>query len=100
MEWAHEEGTQESSRRGPRQIRRLSPERSQKAGQPRKWPQGRLGQKPQEKNCRATQHPTPTAGATPEKWVSAAVASIRACFGYRAIGLGVDGIRYSARGLG
>jgi hypothetical protein len=100
MEWAHEEATQESSRRGPRQIRRLSPERSQKAGQPRKWPQGWLGQKPQEKNCRAAQCPTPTAGATPEKWVSAAVASIRARFGYRAIGLGTDGIRYSARGLG
>ena len=46
------------------------------------------------------QCPTPTAGATPEKWVSAAVASIRAHFGYRAIGLGADGIRYSARGLG
>jgi hypothetical protein len=32
MEWGHEEATQESSRRGPRQIRRLSPERGQKTG--------------------------------------------------------------------
>ncbi len=31
MEWGHEEATQESSRRGPRQVRRLSPERGQKA---------------------------------------------------------------------
>ncbi len=99
MEWVHEEPTQESSRGGPRQIRRLSPKRSQKAGQSRKWPQGRSRQKPQEKNCCATQRPTPPAGATPEKGVSAAVASIRARFGYRAIGLGVCGIRYFGRGL-
>src|SRR5216684_2291100 len=96
MEWGHEEATQESSRGGPRQIGWLSPERGQKAGQPRKWPQGRPGQKPQEANCRATQRPTPTAGQTPEEGVSAAVASIRARFGYRAIGLGYGGIRYSA----
>jgi hypothetical protein len=31
--------------------------------------------------------------------VSAAVASIRARFGYRAIGLGYGGIRFSARAL-
>src|SRR5712692_2374856 len=97
MEWGHEEATQESSRRGPRQVRRLSPERGQKAGQPREWPQGR-GQKPQEENCVATQRPTPTAGP-PEEGVSVAVASIRARFGYRAIGLGYGGIRYFARTL-
>ena len=98
MEWNHEEAAQESSRRGPRQIRRLSPERGQKAGQPRKWPQGRPGQKPQEESCLATQRPTPAAG-TPEEGVSAAVASIRSRFGYRTIGLGHGGIRYSARAL-
>ncbi len=96
MEWGHEEATQESSRGGPRQVRRVSPERGEKAGQPRKWPQGRPAQKRQEENCRATQRPTPTAGQTPEEGVSAAVASIRARFGYRAIGLGYGGIRYSA----
>jgi len=94
MERGHEEATQESSRRGSRQVRWVGPERGQKAGQPRKWPQGRPGQKPQEENCRATQRPTPTAGETPEDGVSAAVASIRARFGYRAIGLGYGGIRY------
>ncbi len=99
MEWGHEEATQESSRRGPRQVRWVSPERGQKAGQPRKWPQGRPGQKPQEENCLTTQLPTPTAGETPEEGVSTAVASIRARFGYRAIGRGYGGIRYSAPAL-
>ena len=43
MEWNHEEVAQESSRRGPRQVGRLSPELGQKAGEPpRKWSQGRL----------------------------------------------------------
>ena len=45
MEWNHEEAAQESSRRGPRKVGRLSSERGQKAGEPRKWSQGRLGQK-------------------------------------------------------
>jgi hypothetical protein len=97
MEWGHEETAQESSRRGSQQVGWLSPERGQKAGQPRKWPQGRPGQKQQEKNCLATQRPAPKAGETPEQGVSAAVASIRARFGYRAIGLGYGGIRYCGR---
>ena len=99
MEWGHEEATQESSCGGPRQVRRVGPERGQKAGQLRKWPQRRPGQKPQEETCRATQRPTPTAGETAEEGVSAAVASIRARFGYRAIGRGYGGIRYSAPAL-
>ena len=99
MEWGHEEATQESSRSGPRQVRRLSPERGQKAGQPRKWPQGRPGQKPQEENCRPAKRPTPTAGETAEEGVNAAIASIRARFGCRAIGLGYGGIRYLASAL-
>src|SRR5260370_21050497 len=97
MEWGHEEATQESARGGPRPVRRLSSERGQKASQPRKWPQRRPGQKPQEENCLATQRPTPTART--EEDVNAAVASIRARFGYRAIGLGYGGIRYSASAL-
>jgi hypothetical protein len=48
MEGGHEDATQESSRRGPRQVGWVSPERGQKAGEPRKWPQGRPGQKPQD----------------------------------------------------
>jgi hypothetical protein len=99
MESGHEEATQGSSRGGPRQVRWLGPERGETAGQPRKWPQGWSRQKPQEENCLATQRPTPTARETPKQGVSAAVASIRARFGYRAIGLGYGGIRYSAPAL-
>ena len=95
MEWGDEEATQESTRRGARQIRRFSPKRCQKAGQPREWPQGRPGQKPQEENCRPAQRSTSTTGEAPEG-LSAAVASIRGRFGYGAIGLGVGGIRVSA----
>ena len=57
---------------------------------------GGLVKKPQEENCLATQRPTPTPG-TPEEGVSAAIASIRARFGCRAIGRGYGGIRYSVR---
>ncbi len=46
---------------------------------------------------REPKRPTPAPRQTPEKGVSAAVASIRARFGYCAIGLGYCGIRYSAR---
>src|SRR5467141_710207 len=99
MEWGHEEATEESSRRGPRQVWGVGPERGQKAGEPGKWPKGRPGQKPQEENCRAPQRPPPAAGEAPQGEVSAAVASIRARFGYRAIGLGYGGIRFSARAL-
>ena len=76
MEWGDEEATQESSRRGARQIRRFSPKRCQKAGQPREWPQGRPGQKPQEV-------------------IEVVIASIRARFGDGVIGLGDRGIRFA-----
>jgi hypothetical protein len=99
MEWSHEEAGQESSRRGPGQVGRLSPGRGQKAGEPRKWSQGRVGQKPQEENCRPAKCPPPAAGEAPQRGVSAAIALIRARFGSRAIGLGDGGIRFSARAL-
>ena len=98
MQWGHEEATQESSRRGARQVR-LSPERGQKVGEPRKWPQGRPGQKPQEENCCPAKRPTPAAGEAPEEGVNAAIASIRARFGRRAIGLGYGGICYLVNAL-
>ena len=100
MEWNHEEAAQESSRRGSRKVGRLSPERGQKTGEPRKWPQGRPGQKPQEENCRSAKRPAPAAGAAPQGRVSAAITSIRARFGSRAIGWGYGGPRFSARVLG
>jgi hypothetical protein len=95
MESNHEEAAQESSRRGPRKVGRLSSGRGQKADEPRKWSQGRPGQKPQDENCR----PAPAAGAAPQGGVSAVIASIRARFGYRANGFGYGGIRFSARAL-
>ena len=100
MERAREEAnTQESARGGARPLGRLSSELGQKAGQPRKWSQGRPGQKPQEENCRPAKRPAPAAGAAPQGGVSAVIASIRARLGYRAIGLGYGGIRFSARAL-
>jgi len=99
MEWGHEEATQESSRRGSRQIRRLSPERGQKTGQPRKWSQGRYGQEPQEENRCPAKRPTAAPGAAPEEGVNAAIASIQARFVPRAIGLSYGGIRYFASAL-
>ena len=98
MEWGDEEAAQESTRRGPLQIGWFGPERGQTAGQSRKWPQGRSGQKPQEETCRPRQCQTPTTWS-PEGLV-VAVAAIRSRFGYGAIGLGCAGIRYSAAVLG
>ena len=95
MEHSDEAETQEPTRRGPRQIGRFGPERGQKTGQSRKWPQRRPGQKPQEKTCRSAQRQTSTAGTAKEGLV-AAVAAIRSRFGDGAIGLGWGGIRYSA----
>ena len=98
MEWGDEEAAQESTRRGPRQIGWFGPERGQTAGQSRKWPQGRPGQKPQEETCRPPQCQTPTTWS-PEEGLVVAVAAIRSRFGYGAIGLGCAGIRYSAAAL-
>jgi hypothetical protein len=52
-----EANMQESARGDSRKVGRLSSERGQKAGEPRKWSQGRPGQKPQEENCRPAKTP-------------------------------------------
>ena len=94
MERTCEEATtEEPARGGARPIGRLGAERVQEARQQRKRPQGRLGQKPQENDGRKAQRPAATA-RTPQEKISAAVATIRARFGQRAIGLGYLGIRY------
>src|SRR5260370_8125633 len=80
--------TQESSRRGAGQVRRASSERGQTAGEPGKWPQGRLGQKPQEGHGGAPQC-TPS-----EELVNRVMMLIRARHGEWAIGRGDSGIRY------
>ena len=95
MEWSDEEAAQESTRCGPRQIGWVGPERGQTAGQPGKWPQGRLGQKPQEDHRRAAQRP-PTPSGPSQEALSTLIALIQARFGDMAIGLGERGIRYRA----
>jgi hypothetical protein len=102
MERAGEEANaQESTRGGARSLGRPGAERGQKVGEPRKWPQGLgLVKSPQEKICRSAKRPAATAGAAAPGRVSAAISSIRARFGYLAIGWGYGGIRFSARVLG
>jgi hypothetical protein len=95
MECGDEEAAQESTRRGTWQIGWPGPERGQETGQSRKWPQGRPGQKPQEKTGCPAQRQAPTTRA-PKEGLGAAVAAIRSRFGYGAIGFGCGGIRYSA----
>jgi hypothetical protein len=92
MERIDEGATQESSRGGSWQIRWPSAERGQAACQPRKRPQGRRGQKPQEDNRSAAQRAA-SAARSPEEIIETVIAAIRARFGDCAIGLGDHGIR-------
>src|SRR5260370_34903010 len=87
--------TQESSRRGAGQVRRAGSERGQTAGEPGKWPQGRLGQKPQEGHGGAPQC-TPTASWASEGLGNRVRMLIRARHGESAIGRADAGIRYCA----
>jgi hypothetical protein len=94
MERRHEEAkTQESSRGGSWQVGWVGPQRGQAACQPRKWPQGRARQKPEEESRRAAQRAA-TAARSPEELIETVIASIRARFGDWAIGLGDHGIRF------
>ncbi len=93
MERSHEETkTQESSRRGSWQVRWAGAQRGQAGGQPQEWSQGRAGQKPQEENRSPAQR-SASATRSPEEIIETIIASIRARFGYGAIGLGDRGIR-------
>jgi hypothetical protein len=90
----HEETeTQESSRRGSWQAGWASAQRGQAAGQPRKWPQGRPGQKPQEENRGPAQRAA-SSPRSPQQLIETVIVSIRARFGDCAIGLGDRGIRF------
>jgi hypothetical protein len=94
MERTCEEATTEESARGSaRPLGRLGTQRSQEARQQTKRPEGGAGQKPQEDSRCQAQRATATARA-PQERVSAAISSIRARFGRRAIGFGDLGIRY------
>ena len=93
-----EEGqAQESSRGSAGQIGRPGTERSQKARQQGKWPQGRFGQKPQEDRGRTAQCAPATPWAAQEA-VNLLIQFICACYGRLAIGWGDGGIRYRAAG--
>ncbi len=96
MELGDEEATQESSRRGARQIGRPGSERSQAARQPRKRSQGRPDQKPQKKHRRPAQRAA--AAPWPQAIIEIVIASIRARFGDGIIGLGDSGIRFNGTG--
>ena len=94
MERGHEETkAQESSRSSSWQVGWVGTQRGQTAGQSRKWTQGRLGQKPQEENRSPAQRQASSA-RSPEEIIETVIASIRARFGYGAIGLGDHGIRF------
>src|SRR5437899_2904584 len=84
--------TQESSRRGAWQVGWAGTQRGQAAGQPRKWPQGRPGQEPQEENRGPAQRAASSI-RSPQELIETVIASIRARFGDWAIGLGDHGIR-------
>jgi hypothetical protein len=84
---------EESSRSGARSAGRIGPQRSQEASEQRKWPQRRVGQKPQENLGRETQC-TPAKAWSPQR-LNLLVEAICARFGDYAIGRGNSGIRYS-----
>ena len=87
--------TEESTRGGARAAGRFGAERAQEARQPGKWPQGRLGKKPQEDH-RSQAQCLPPAAWTAQERLSASIATIRTRFGHFAIGRGAAGIRYIA----
>jgi hypothetical protein len=86
--------SEESSCGGAGPIGWARPQRGQAAGQQRKWPQGRFGQKPQEEDRCASQRTTPAPRSSPEKLIEIVIASICARFGDCAIGRGDCGIRF------
>jgi hypothetical protein len=88
---------EESSRCGARSAGRIGLQRSQEASEQRKWPQGRVGQKPQENLGRKTQC-TPAQAWSPQR-LNLLVEAICARFGDYAIGRGNSGIRYSAAAM-
>ena len=96
MEQGDEDATQESARSCPWQSRRIGSQRGQAGGEPRKWPQGRPGQKPQENCCRPTE--CAASAPWPQEVIEIVIASIRARFGDGAIGLGDNGIRFTPTG--
>jgi hypothetical protein len=93
MERGYEEKkTQESARGGAWPAGRFGTQRGQAARQPRKWPQGWSGQKPQEEDCRTSKCAAP-APRSKKEVIETVIALIRARFGETSIGLGERGFR-------
>jgi hypothetical protein len=92
MEPIDEGATQESSRGGSWQVGWTGAERGQAGCQPRKRPQGRRSQKPQEDNRSSAQRTTSSTGS-PEEIIESVIAAIRPQFGDWTIGLGDHSIR-------
>jgi hypothetical protein len=89
-----EEATQESTRGGARPTRWIGAQRGQAGRQSRKWPQGRLGQEPQEAPSRSPQRAA-SAARSQEEIIESVIAAIRARFGPQSIALGNAGIQYA-----
>jgi hypothetical protein len=94
MEQGYEEATKESARGGAWAAGRIGVQRGQAACEPRKWPQGRPGQKPEETYRIAAQR-TASAPRSQQEIIEIVIAAIRARFGPQAIALGNAGIRYA-----
>lgn len=93
MERCDEEaGAQESPCRGAWQVGWAGPQQGQAARKSGERAQGRFGQKPAKDTRLPAQRPA--AASWSPQTVGAAIARIRARFGYFAIGLGETGIRY------
>jgi hypothetical protein len=99
MERSNEEATKESACGGAWPAGRIGTQRGQAARQPRKWAQGRPGQKPQEAD-RCPSQRAASASWSQQEIIEIVIASIRARFGPQAIALGDAGIRHSAPVLG
>lgn len=97
MERSDEEvRTQESPRSSAWQVGRPGPERGQAARKSGERAEGRVSQKPP-KDTRLSAQRASAAGWSPQA-VNAAIALVRARFGYLAIGLGEAGIHYDRGG--
>jgi hypothetical protein len=93
MERSDEEvGTQESTRRSAWQVRWPGPQRGQAARKSGERAEGRASQKPP-KDTRLPAQRASSPSSSPQA-VNAAIAVVRARFGYFAIGLGEAGIRF------
>ncbi len=93
MEQSYEEPSKESARGGAWAVGRIVTKRGQAARQPRKWPQGRAGQKLQETPCPPPQRVA--AARSRQESIQTVIAAIRARFGPQTIALGNAGIRYA-----